>query len=79
MAVQVKWFATLVKRTKSKKPLTEVAWRDGLTPLAVFTDEGFSAADAEAVMVLINDEQAETGTALRDGDRIEFLVSIQGG
>jgi sulfur carrier protein ThiS len=79
MAVDVKWFPTLVKRTKSKKAMTTVDWRAGLTPLEVFKSEGFNDADAEAVMVVINDEQAEQHTPLKDGDRLEFMVSIQGG
>jgi len=79
MAVEVKWFPTLVKRTKSKQAQTTVAWSAGLTPLRIFLDEGFNEADAEAVMVVINDEQADSGDALKDGDRLEFMVSIQGG
>lgn len=79
MVVQVKWFPTLVKRTKSKQDRTEVAWRDGLTPLGVFKDEGFNDADAEVVMVVINDTQMEMGTLLGDGDRLEYVVNIQGG
>lgn len=79
MAVDVKWFATLVKRTKSKQERTTVEWRPGLTPQEIFLAEGFSDADAESVMVLINDEQASQDTALTDGDRLEFMVSIQGG
>ena len=49
MAIPVKWFATLVKRTKSKQPMTTVEWRPGLTPHDVFLAEGFNEADAEAV------------------------------
>ena len=79
MAVAVKWFPTLVKRTKSKQDRTTVEWSAGLTPLRIFLDEGFNEADAEAVMVVINDEQANSGDALKDGDRLEFMVSIQGG
>ncbi|MCC7363395.1 MAG: MoaD/ThiS family protein [Dehalococcoidia bacterium] len=79
MSVPVKWFATLVKRTKSKQPNTVVEWTPGLTPHAIFLAEGFNAADAEAVMVLINDTQATMQTELADGDRLEFMVSIQGG
>ena len=79
MAVQVKWFATLVKRTKSKQPTTEVAHEPGLTPLKIFMDEGFNHADAESVMMLINDSQVDSDTAVQDGDRVEFMVSIQGG
>ena len=79
MAVEVKWFPTLIKRTKSKQATTTVDWSAGLTPLAVFTAEGFNEADAEAVMVVINDSQAEQTTVLKDGDTLEFMVSIQGG
>ncbi len=77
--IQVKWFPTLVKRTRSKQDRTEVAWRAGITPHDVFVAEGFNQADAEAVMVIINDSQESMGSALKDGDRLEFMVSIQGG
>lgn len=76
---QVQWFPTLVKRMKSKQARTEVAWLEGLTPLDVFLAEGFNKADAEVVMVVINDAQASMDTALGESDRLEFLVSIQGG
>jgi len=79
MAVSVKWFPTLVKRTRSRSAETVVEWREGLTPLAIFLDEGFSPTDAEAVMAIVNDAQAARGSELRDGDRVEFMVSIQGG
>lgn len=79
MTVHVKWFPTLVKRTQSKQATTEVEWRAGLTAHAVFRGEGFSDADAESVLVLINDSQADGGDILKDGDRLEFMVSIQGG
>ena len=79
MSVEVKWFATLVKRTKSRQPVTTVEWREGLKPLDVFMAEGFNEADAEAVLVLVNGEQAEQDTLLADGDELEFMVSIAGG
>jgi sulfur carrier protein ThiS len=79
MAIQVKWFPTLIKRTKSKQAETQVAWSEGVSPHAIFLDEGFNDADAEAVLVLINDAQAEMTDTLKDGDRLEFMVSIQGG
>jgi len=75
----VKWFPTLIKRTHSKQASTEVEWQAGLTPHSVFRAEGFSDADAESVLVLINDSQADNTDALKDGDRLEFMVSIQGG
>ncbi len=79
MAVQVTWFATLIKRTKSKQAVTAVEWRTGLRPLDIFKAEGFNDADAEAVMVVINEAQSDQHATLNDGDRLEFLVSIQGG
>lgn len=79
MSIHVKWFATLVKRTKSRQPETEVPFHEGVTPLRIFLDEGFTEADAESVMVLVNDEQADSDHRLKDGDRVEFMVSIQGG
>jgi len=75
----VKWFPTLVKRTRSKSAQTSVEWHEGLTPLQIFLAEGFSEIDAEAVMVIVNDAQVSRGDVLRDGDRLEFMVSIQGG
>jgi len=79
MSVQVKWFPTLVKRTKSRQDRTTVAWYDGLTAKDVFFDEGFAPADIEAVMVIVNDAQVDPDARLADGDRLEFMVSIQGG
>ncbi|WBL37227.1 hypothetical protein O0235_06570 [Tepidiforma flava] len=79
MSIAVKWFPTLVKRTRSKQAETVVAWREGLTPLAIFLDEGFSEVDAEAVMPIVNGAQANLRAPLQDGDQLEFLVSIQGG
>lgn len=79
MSIQVKWFPTLIKRTKSKQPLTTVDHVPGLTPGRIFMDEGFNEADSESVLVLINDSQQDMQTALNDGDRLEFMVSIQGG
>jgi molybdopterin converting factor small subunit len=77
--IAVKWFPTLVKRSKSRQDRTEVAWRAGLTPLAIFHDEGFAQSDADFLMVVVNGTQVELETPLADGDRIEFLVNIQGG
>lgn len=79
MAVRVRWFSTLVPRTRSKQAETSVPWRAGLTPRDLLREEGFSDVDAEAIMAVVNDAQADLDTPLADGDRLEFMVSIQGG
>jgi hypothetical protein len=79
MAVEVQWFATLVKRTRSRQATTEVPWSPGLTPLRILLDEGLSETDAEAVLPVIHGEQVELTHPLIDGIRLEFIVSISGG
>jgi sulfur carrier protein ThiS len=79
MAVQVKWFPTLAKRTRSQQAQAELGWRPGLTPASIISEEGFSATDAEAIMAVVNGTQVKPDQPLQDGDRLEFLVSIQGG
>ena len=77
--VEIKLHPLLAKRAASRQESRTVAYQPGLTPLAVLTDEGFSELDAEAVMILRNDVQIEPETLLNDGDRVEFMVGIQGG
>ncbi|GBD24042.1 hypothetical protein HRbin29_01715 [bacterium HR29] len=79
MSVYVRWFATLVPRTRSKQAETEVPWREGLTPRDILREEGFSEVDTEAIMAVRGDTQTDLDEPLSDGERIEFLVSIQGG
>jgi sulfur carrier protein ThiS len=77
--VEITLHPLLAKRASSRQERRSVAYQSGLTPLALLLDEGFSAVDAEAVMVLCNDAQIEPDTPLADGDRVEFMVGIQGG
>jgi sulfur carrier protein ThiS len=77
--IDVKLHPLLAKRAASRQESRSVPFRSGLTPLALLLDEGFSEVDAEAVMVLRNDVQVEPDTLLQDGDRVEFMVGIQGG
>lgn len=69
----------LAKRATSRQEKREMVFQPGLTPKALLIDEGFSEVDVEAVMVLCNDVQIEPETPLNDGDRVEFMVGIQGG
>ncbi|MFQ5381221.1 MAG: hypothetical protein ACE5EF_06320 [Dehalococcoidia bacterium] len=79
MAIEVRWFPTLAKRSRSGEMKTSVDWRPGLTPLAVFTAEGFTETDADALMTVVNGTRTTVETALEDGDRLEFLINLQGG
>jgi sulfur carrier protein ThiS len=75
----VRWFSTLVKRTRSGQAQTVVAWKDGTTPRSIFLDEGFNDADADHVIAAVNGERIDIDTRLTDGDEVEFLVGISGG
>lgn len=77
--VEIKLHPLLAKRATSRQETRTVAYQPGLTPLTLLIEEGFSAVDAEAVMILRNDIQIEPETPLNDGDRVEFMVGIQGG
>ena len=77
--VEIKLHPLLAKRAASRQERRTVPHRVGLTPLALLAEEGFSEVDAEAVMILRNDAQIDPDTPLNDGDRIEFMVGIQGG
>ena len=77
--VHVKLHPLLARRAASRAETRTVAHRPGLTALTLLLDEGFSEVDAEAVMVLRNDVQIDPETEIADGDRVEFMVGIQGG
>lgn len=77
--IQVKLHPLLAKRAHSQQEQREIAYEPGLRAVDLLLREGFRAVDAEAVMMLCNDDQIEPETALHDGDRVEFMVAIQGG
>ncbi len=79
MTVEVRWFPTLAKRSRSGETKTTVEWEPGLTALSVFTAEGFTETDADALMTVINGTRTAADTALEDGDELEFLINLQGG
>ena len=79
MAVAVKLFATLVGLSRSKRPQFEMEWWEGMTARDLLTAEGFSEKDEETIAAVVNGEQADWDTALRNGDRVELLVGLQGG
>lgn len=79
MAVEVKLFPTLANLAKSKRASFSVEWRAGLTPHDILTSEGFSEVDIDAILAVVNDEQAKVDQPLADGDRLELRINVQGG
>lgn len=78
MAVEVKWFATLAKRTRSRRSQMRVPFSRGLTPMKIFLDEGFRDDDADHVTMFVNNVHAAPNHSLHDGDRVEYMVVIRG-
>lgn len=79
MSVSVTFFPLLAKRAASGRDRLTVPYTDGLRPIDIIRGEGFSDTDAEAIMVLVNDSQAELDRPIKDGDRVEFMIAISGG
>jgi hypothetical protein len=64
---------------KDRFYLYQAQWRPGLTPLAIFLDEGFEQADADPVLAIVNGTQTTMEAELNEGDEVEFLIGISGG
>lgn len=77
--IEVKLMPLLAKRATSHKEQLSVAFASGLTPGAVAEAEGFTGPDLEAILAIINGNQAELDTLLTDGDHLELMVGIAGG
>lgn len=77
--VEVTLHPLLVKRATSGVRTRTAPYRPGMRAMDLLLEDGFREADAEAVLVLLNDAQVEPDAPLNDGDRVEFMVSIQGG
>ena len=77
--IRVKLHGLLAERSLSAREEFEVPWAEGLRPIDIIRGEGFQGEEAEAIVVLINDEQAQRDDPLSDGDRVEFLIQMVGG
>jgi molybdopterin converting factor small subunit len=77
--IRVRMYNLLAERSLSGKEEFDFAYRPGLRPLDIIHAEGFHGEEEEAIVVLVNDAQAERDTALADGDRVEFLINMVGG
>ncbi len=77
--VHVRLHNLLAERSLSGKEEYDLPFRDGLLPLDLIRREGFHGEEEEAIVVLINDEQAARDTPLSDGDRVDLLINMVGG
>jgi hypothetical protein len=79
VAIRVKLYNLLAERSISGQEEYELTFSDGLRPVDVIHREGFHGEEEEAILVLINDEQATRQTPLTDGDRLELMLNMVGG
>ena len=77
--IQVKLYNLLAERSLSGKETYEVPFEPGMRPVDLIHREGFRGEEEEAIVVIVNDEQATRETALADGDRIELMINMVGG
>ncbi len=77
--IRVKFYNLLAERSLSGREEYEVAFEEGLRAIDLIHREGFQGEEAEAIVVLVNDEQSTRGASLSEGDRVEFLINMVGG
>ncbi|MEX1253035.1 MAG: MoaD/ThiS family protein [Dehalococcoidia bacterium] len=77
--IRVKLYNLLAERSLSGQEEYAVPYEEGMRPLDIIHREGFKGEEAEAIVVLVNDEQATRETPLSEGDRVEFLINMVGG
>ena len=77
--IHVKFYNLLAERSLSGREEYDVPFLDGLRAIDLIHREGFQGEEAEAVVVLVNDDQSTREASLSDGDRVEFLINMVGG
>jgi hypothetical protein len=77
--IRVKLYNLLAERSMSGKDEYELPYNDGMRPVDIIHKEGFRGEEEEAIVVIINDEQATRETPLADGDRVELMINMVGG
>ena len=77
--IRVKLYNLLAERSLSGREEYELPYEDGMRPVDVIHREGFHGEEEEAIVVLINNEQATRQTVLLDGDRVELMINMVGG
>jgi hypothetical protein len=77
--IRIKLYNLLAERSLSGREQYELPFEAGLRPIDLIRREGFDGDEAEAIFVIINDEQATRETLLSDGDRVELMINMVGG
>ena len=77
--IRVKFYSLLADRSLSGRDAYAVPFQEGLRAVDLIEREGFRGEEAEAIVVLVNEEQATRETSLSDGDRVEFMINMVGG
>ena len=77
--VHVKLYNLLAERSLSGREEYDLPFEGGMLPADIIHREGFHGEEEEAILVLINDEQATRQSALSDGDRVELMLNMVGG
>ena len=77
--IRVKFYNLLAERSLSGREEYEVPFEEGLRAIDLIHREGFQGEEAEAIVVLVNDEQSTRDAHLSDGERVEFLINMVGG
>ena len=77
--VRIKLYNLLAERSLSGREEYEVPFEPGLRAIDIIHREGFAGDEAEAIVVILNEEQATRETPLADGDRLELMINMVGG
>lgn len=77
--IRVKFYNLLAERSLSGREEYELPFEEGLRAIDLIHREGFQGDEAEAIVVLVNDEQSTRDAQLSDGERVEFLINMVGG
>ena len=77
--IHVRFYNLLAERSLSGREQYDLAYEAGLRPVDIIHREGFHGEEEQAIVVLVNDEQATRETPLSDGDRVELMINMVGG
>jgi sulfur carrier protein ThiS len=77
--IRVKLRSLVAERSLSGREEYELPFEEGMRPVDIIHREGFFGDEEEAIVVLVNDEQAAGREQLSDGDRVELMIGMVGG